>query len=194
MRCGWLLGPMALIVAGCATVNTVSEPVILPDTVTAIRTWSMDGRIGVKAKDQAWQANLVWEHDPQQDRLRISGPLNQGLVSVIVQKDLIYINEGNGVSELSKDPDAALRKKLGFAVPLGSLRYWIMGVPDPDRSSSPLGYSTVAADAEGFLQSGWTVQPDKMANVNGWMLPRTLNVQGAGVKLKILADNWMIKD
>lgn len=187
--CALLLS--GVLLAGCATVNTVPQPVVLPDSPASIRAWSVDGRIGVQTVDQAWQANLYWEHSPEQDRLRISGPLSQGLVSIVVQKDLIYVNEGNGMTQLSRDPDAMLRQRLGFAVPLTSLRYWMLGVPDPDRSSRAV---PGGEDGGGFEQAGWQIFPAALASVDGWMLPRKLRAQGAGVKLKILADDWQLRE
>jgi len=171
-----------LMLAGCASVQEQSKTKV----PSSIRSWSMDGRIGVQSSEGAWQANLYWEHDPAQDRLRISGPLNQGLVSIVVQKDLIYVNEGEGVTTLSRDPDAMLRQRLGFAIPLTSLRYWVLGVSDPEKASVSL------SDAR-FRQLGWEVVVDELAPVSGWSLPQKLRVQGAGVRLKILADTWDVK-
>jgi len=111
---------------------------------------------------------------------------NQGLVSIVVQKDLIYVNEGDGVTTLSRDPDAMLRQRLGFAIPLTSLRYWVLGVSDPDEAS-------VSLSKAGFRQLGWEVVVDELTPVSGWNLPQKLRVQGAGVRLKILADTWDVK-
>lgn len=177
--------PLLFLVA-CASVQKTPPSDISSKTPASIQSWSMDGRIGVQSAEGAWHANLYWEHAPEQDRLRISGPLSQGLVSIIVQKDLIYLNEGNGVTSLSRDPDAMLRQRLGFAIPLTSLRYWMLGVSDPGKKSVPLA-------AGGFQQAGWEIAPDKLTTVAGWTLPQKLRVQGAGVKLKILADSWDIK-
>lgn len=182
---------LAFLVVGCATLKPVSKPVVVADSPGSIKAWSMDGRIGVQASERAWQANLYWEHDPAQDRLRISGPLSQGLVSIVVQKDLIFVNEGNGVTSLSRDPDSMLRQRLGFSVPLSSLRYWIMGIPDP---GSPSNRAHTDDRGDDFEQADWLVSTDEMVKVAGWMLPRKLRVQGAGVKLKILADSWELKD
>ena len=171
-----------LMLAGCASVQEQSKI----QAPSSIRSWSMDGRIGVQSSEGAWQANLYWEHDPAQDRLRISGPLNQGLVSIVVQKDLIYVNEGDGVTTLSHDPDAMLRQRLGFAIPLASLRYWVLGVSDPEKAS-------ISLSEAGFRQLGWEVLVDELTPVSGWNLPQKLRVQGAGVRLKILADTWDVK-
>ncbi len=153
----------------------------------------MDGRIAVQSGEKAWQANLFWEHEPQQDRLRLSGPWSQGLVSIILQKDLIYLNEGGGVTTLSKDPDAMLREKLGFVVPLASLRYWVLGRPNPALSSHS-GTAHESDEDRAFEQSGWQIQIQSTSPVDGWLLPQKLVAQGAGVKLKIVTDQWVIRE
>jgi outer membrane lipoprotein LolB len=157
----------------------------------ALKTWRMEGRIGVQTAEDAWQANLFWDHEPTQDRLRLSGPLSQGMISIVLQKDLIYVNEGDGVTQLSRDPDALLRERLGFAVPLSSLRYWILGVPDSERVYTPVYGSDGALS--GFQQAGWAVRMDRFMNVENHVVPQKMQVQGSGVKLKIIADTWDIK-
>lgn len=192
IRASWSAGLAAFALSGCATVATVSKPVELPESPASLQAWSLDGRIGAQATDKAWQANLYWEHAPTQDRLRISGPLSQGLVSIVVQKDLIYVNEGKGSETLSRDPEALLKQRLGFAVPLTSLRFWILGIPDPDHSFESTGNGDDAAG--GFRQAGWVIHPENVANVDGWMLPQKIRAEGPGVKLKILADNWTLSN
>lgn len=182
---------MALLV-GCASVR--KEPPAVPAVEKALYSftaWRMEGRIGVQTGEDAWQANLFWEHDAAQDRLRVSGPLSQGMVSIVLQKDLIYINEGNGVTELSRDPEAMLKERLGFAVPLSSLRYWILGAPDPGSPHTP--FHAGDGSSQGFRQSGWTIRLEHFMTVQERMLPQKMVVQGSGVKLKIVADSWEIK-
>jgi len=188
----WLLIFSSLLSA-CSTLQTVAPVVDLPDSPESLTRWSMDGRIGVQSGEKAWQANLFWEHDPQQDRLRLSGPWSQGLVSIILQKDLIYVNEGAGVTALSKDPDAVLREKLGFVVPLASLRYWILGRPNPHLGSRP-GPAEGGDENQAFEQSGWHINVQNTTQVDGWLLPQKLVAQGAGVKLKIVTDQWVIRE
>jgi outer membrane lipoprotein LolB len=188
----WILILVSLLSA-CSTVQTVAPRLDLPDSPEFLTRWSMDGRIAVQSGEKAWQANLFWEHEPQQDRLRLSGPWSQGLVSIVLQKDLIYVNEGGGVTALSKDPDAMLREKLGFVVPLASLRYWVLGRPNPALSSRP-GAAHESDEDSAFEQSGWQIQVQNTSQVDGWLLPQKLVAQGAGVKLKIVTDQWVIRE
>jgi outer membrane lipoprotein LolB len=184
------------LLAGCApfqaeTVRPTPAGEAAKQALYSIQFWRMEGRIGVQTAEDAWQANLFWEHEPAQDRLRVSGPLSQGMVSIIVQKDLIYINEGNGVTQLSRDPDAMLRERLGFAVPLASLRYWILGVPNPEQNAT-----TIPAGGDssgGFEQAGWLVRVERSREIENRTLPQRLLIQGHGVKLKIIGDNWEIR-
>ncbi|SMF94075.1 outer membrane lipoprotein LolB [Methylomagnum ishizawai] len=190
-----LLLAALMVLPGCAWFRGTGTPAPAVEAdraaLYALKAWRMDGRIGIQTAHDAWQANLFWEHEPAQDRLRISGPLSQGMISIVLQKDLIYINEGNGVTQLSRDPDAALRERLGFAVPLSSLRSWILGIPDPGLESTPL--PAEAGAVGGFRQSGWTIHLDQYMEANGHPLPRKFRIQGSGVKLKIVADTWEIK-
>ena len=155
-----------------------------------LKTWRLEGRIGVQTASDGWQANLFWEHDADQDRLRVSGPFSQGMVSIILQKDLIYVNEGGGVTELSRDPDAMLKDRLGFAVPLSSLRYWVVGLPDPNQVHTPVyggGGSLL-----GFRQAGWTLRYQRYMGVGDRVMPQKMAIQGPEVKLKLIADSWHV--
>lgn len=157
-----------------------------------IKVWKLEGRIAVKTQDDGWTANLVWEHDPLQDRLRISGPFSQGLLSIVVQDDLIHVNEGNGVEQTSREPDALLRERLGFSVPLRSLRYWVTGVPAPDTEYAQLpGEAGVISR---FSQQGWNLAYEKFSRVGGYHLPQKATINGHDVRLKLIADDWLIKD
>lgn len=168
------------IVSGCASLPELADHGY---TAKEQQKWEMEARVAVRASQDAWQADLVWTHDDGQDRLRLSGPLSQGLISIVVQKDLIYINEGDGHEYLAKDPDAALKARLGFSVPLKSLRFWMLGSPNPEEASIPL-------HEEGFVQQDWRISPSGRMSVNGRTLPERLVVEGADVRLKIIVDQW----
>lgn len=188
--CVWLA---AVGLAGCAGL-----PGKVADTPVAqsrqglyqVSAWKLEGRIGAKMGGEGWNANLFWEHDGGQDRLRISGPFSQGAVSIIVQRDLVYVNEGNGVVTLAREPDDWLKKRLGFAVPLRSLRYWVLGLPAPG-----IDYKSVldaAGGLAGFEQQGWALAFQGFAKEGDFMLPQKMTIRGYDVALKLIADEWVL--
>ncbi len=184
----WVLGVVLVALAGCAIHPERDEGVTMVAPDAAAR-WVLDGRIGVQGGPQAIQASLIWEHDARQERLRLSGPLSQGLVSVVAQGDVLLINEGEGAQTVYRNPDQALRERLGVPVPLVSLKYWVLGIPDPAAESKPMGGKAIHF---GFEQAGWRVTPSEPKEVGAWRLPGRLVVEGHGVKLKIVIDEWRV--
>ncbi len=158
----------------------------------AIKAWTLEGRIAVKSGNEGWSANLFWEHDGGQERLRLYGPFGQGAVSIILQNQMIYINEGNGVVNSSRDPEELLTRKLGFSVPLGSLRYWVLGLPAPDIS-----YQAELDDKgglKGFQQQAWVLGFENFENVGNFVMPQKMTIQGSQVRLRLVVDEWVFKN
>ena len=158
----------------------------------ASKAWTLEGRIAVKSGNEGWSANLYWEHDGGQERLRLYGPFGQGAVSIILQNQMIYINEGNGVVNSSRDPEELLTRKLGFSVPLGSLRYWVLGLPAPDIS-----YQAELDDKgglKGFQQQAWVLGFENFENVGNFVMPQKMTIQGSQVRLRLVVDEWVFKN
>ena len=157
-----------------------------------VKQWKLEGRIAVKSGNEGWNANLFWEHDGGQERLRIYGPFGQGAVSIVVQSDLVYINEGNGAVTSSREPDQMLKQRLGFFVPLRSLRYWVLGLPAPD-----IGYQAELDEKgglKGFSQQGWVLAFDDFSTVGDFVMPQKMTIQGNEVRLKLVVDEWVLKN
>jgi len=191
LACGWLA---AAGLSGCAAwPGKAVTPAVAQSRqgLYQLQAWKLEGRIGAKVGDEGWSANLFWEHEGGQDRLRIAGPFSQGAVSIIVQSDLVYVNEGKGVVTLSREPDDWLKKRLGFTVPLRSLRYWVLGLPAPDAEYKAV--LDAAGGLAGFEQQGWAVAFDGFGSAGGFVLPKKMSVRGGAATLKLIADEWILK-
>lgn len=151
--------------------------------------WRLSGRLGVKTHDDAWSAHLVWEHRPAADNLRLTSPWHQGGVVIDwAQNAGISIREGTKQPEISADPDALLRAKLGFAIPLPALRYWVLGLPAPLPVAR--AESSHLDGTEVLHQAGWAIRYQRYVQVNGVRLPDRLEVEGRGVRLRLAVDEW----
>ena len=189
--CGWLL---VACLPGCALLaGKSSKPPMTESRQQLYRlpVWKLEGRIAAKMGQEGWNANLVWEHEGGQERLRIFGPFNQGTVSIIVQSDLVYVNEGNGVVTSSRDPNGWLKSRLGFAVPLRSLRYWVLGLPAPDAEYTP--ELDAGGGLVGFQQGGWALSFERFDAIGDKVLPKKMTIRGSEVVLRLVADEWIFK-
>lgn len=181
-------------VAGCASLEPVPVRVLTPDErkeLYDIKAWAMDGRIAVDAEGDAWHASFSWRHDRKEDVLHIAGPLGQGAVDIVLRGQWIQITRADGTSEESDRPDELLRARLGVAVPLSALRYWVLGAPEPD-------YEHVSRfDSSGQLralkQQGWDVIYERYSGEGEWVLPKKMLITQSDIKLKIIVDQWRIE-
>jgi outer membrane lipoprotein LolB len=147
-------------------------------------TWSLDGRVAASIGKQGWQAGLAWSQQGNITDLHFSGPLGLGA------SELRLTPEGLSVDGAPPRTDAAqiLQERLGVDLPLASLRYWILGVPDPDEPST---VTRNAMDrAQQLQQEGWTIDIGRYVPVGGDWLPGQLTVQRDQVRVRIAVDHW----
>ncbi|MFO1419249.1 MAG: lipoprotein insertase outer membrane protein LolB [Methylotetracoccus sp.] len=186
-----LVAVVGLVLGGCGTAPLRTEgPAADQSALRALAHWRLDGRIAVQTPKEAIQAGLFWEHEGTQDRLRLSGPLSQGTVSIVVQPDVVLIRDSAGRTTMSRDVEQALKRELGVAVPVASLRWWVTGLPEPDVTGE------ARYDASGRLQRldqrGWQIEFERFVSVGGLSLPQKMAAQGGDIKLKLVVDDWSV--
>ncbi len=181
---------MLLWLGSCAVVQPPAGKTAR-DKLEALNHWRLEGRIAVQSTNDAFQANLFWEHENRQDRLRVSGPFSQGVLSIVLQDDQILIRDSNGVAKSSRNVKALLKQELGFAVPLSSLRYWVLGISEPAGAPVQAVYDQVGRLRQ-LRQNGWILDFQNFVAVGDYVLPQKLAARGADLKLKLFVDDWVI--
>jgi outer membrane lipoprotein LolB len=147
-----------------------------------LKSWSLEGRIAITATNDSWSANIEWKHQPEQELIKLSGPLGQGAVLIELTEDTVKIDRGGGNVQTSSQPKQFINQQLGMFVPLQSLRFWVVGLPESDRAYQ--------ATSDGFVQDGWLVAYKEMQHHGAESLPHKLAVSDARVKLKLIIDQW----
>ena len=83
---------------------------------------------------------------------------------------------------------AELTNRLGFDPPIDSLRYWVLGVPEPGHpAQESLDSQQRLATLE---QDGWQILYTDYMSVSGEWLPAKLTLQRLGVRLRLVVDGW----
>jgi len=167
-RLCWAVLPALMLLQGCATepwLPFAGEPV----PAQGISAWRLDGRVAVQTAAEGWSANLVWKHDPETDHLALSGPMQQRAATILARKDFVSFRSADGTDIIANDADALLRERVGIAIPLGVLRYWVLGVPSPDHAYAP---DPSGEDARDFLQLGWSLHYGDYLAADAMRLPR----------------------
>ena len=146
--------------------------------------WQMDGRAAVAQGGQGWQATLTWHQRDSTTEVRLAGPLGVGAMA------LLRTPEGVSIDGAAPSASALtqLQQRLGFALPLDDLRYWLLGVPGPD---TPFELQRNAQDrAQTLLQDGWSAEYDRYLPVAGDLLPAHVVLSRDDVRVRIVVDHW----
>lgn len=179
-----------LTLSGCSTLSTTPEIAYQPTTAQNelydLQRWAFEGRIAITGKNDAWSANINWEHSPTEDLIKLSGPLGQGGVLIQLNASGVTIDQGGGDVKSSTDVENFINQQVGLSVPVNSLRYWVVGLPDKSQTASTI--------ENGFEQVGWKNQYKTMQPVGSYVLPRNMTVTSETVKLKLFIDQWILDD
>jgi outer membrane lipoprotein LolB len=153
--------------------------------------FSLTGRVAATHGTQGISAGLRWQQHQDAAQMSLSGPLGLGAVSVSLSGESIRMRSGDG---RTLEGDAALvelSRLLGFDPPLQSLRFWVVGVPDPTGSAAVPTLDDQQR-LQKLLQDGWTVAYDAYLSVHGEWLPRRLTVTREDLRLKLVIDDWQL--
>ncbi|CCE25034.1 lipoprotein insertase outer membrane protein LolB [Methylotuvimicrobium alcaliphilum] len=147
-----------------------------------LREWSLDGRVSLTAQHDSWTAAIEWRRADSEEMIRVSGPFGQGAVDIHIADDYVDVDRGGGAVRYYDWSDEFITEQLGFYVPLRSLRYWVVGLTDPNESFENIG--------NGFIQDNWTIRYRKMQKTDRGLLPYKIDVSNPEVKLKLIIDQW----
>jgi outer membrane lipoprotein LolB len=187
--------PIAIL-AGCAASGGLDLPELTDwetrqEVLGDIDEWQFAGRIGVSAADEGFNGQLWWRQDGVVFRARISGPLGIGTVFINGDRRELTVTDSDGeVTELV-DAEAELRQMYGWTIPISSLRFWALGIPDPSASAE------TEFDGDGQLarlrQRNWQVEFTQYREGGGQLMPRRLTAVNDDVKVRLVIDNWVFR-
>lgn len=193
MRRAWLIA-FLLLGAGCATTRQAYD---LPEmesweTRAAIlgdvEEWQFKGRIAVKAGDDGFNGRFSWEQDDDAFNATVSGPLGMGTVRIAGDGRAVVLTDKDGVATELDDVELELQYRYGWAIPVASLRFWVLGIPDPARPA------VTEIDDEGLLrrleQGGWSVDITGYQQGGGQSMPRILSASNSATRVRVVIDRW----
>jgi outer membrane lipoprotein LolB len=189
----WGVAAAALALAACRAAP-LPGPVPPPwltrrPELQAREHFELKGRVAVAAGTQGFNARLRWQQDGARAQLALEGPLGAGAVHIDAQGDDLDIVTASGARLASDAARAELGARLGFDPPLASLRYWILGVPDPAQP----GEETLDPERQRLTrleQDGWRIDYGGYVVVGSEWLPARLTLERADVRVKLLVDDW----
>lgn len=189
----WLL--TVLLLAGCSSV-----PEILPvkdpaqvwqsrqQALSSVQHWRISGRLVVTNGVEAWHLKVDWRQDADVYVIHLSGPFGAGHVRLQGSHSGVVLQNADNESFYAQDAEELLYAQTGVRMPMGGLRYWIVGLPDPTGNGVP------QLDAFGRLQrleqQQWNIVFKRYKSVNGLELPEKIFIDKQDVDIRLVIDEW----
>jgi outer membrane lipoprotein LolB len=183
------------LLAGCVSAPPAKPPPSISwaqrrAQLQMLDPFELSGRVAVAAGSEGFSAHLDWDQSGARTTVQLNGPLGIGGIHVVANGATLHVENSKGQHLESDEARAELRAKLGFDPPLTSLRYWVLGVPDPGVPSM----ETVGSDQRlaALEQSGWEISYSSYVNAGGNWLPQRLALQRGEVRVRLVVDHWQM--
>ena len=177
---------LAGVLAGCAGLAERPTPASSAG-IAGLTAWIAAGRLAVAAGSEGGSGGFVWQQQGPETRLRLRGPLGAGAFEIASDGEQLSVTDAAG-QVLGDDAHATLRSRLGADLPLSSLRYWIIGLPDPTAPARVT--ESEAAPLRTIEQHGWTIAYDAFTSSGGFPLPARITATHGDVRLRLTVSDW----
>ena len=176
-----------LVLAGCAAAPRAPDEAAVPDPA-ALRQWTASGRMAIAAGEEGGSGSFTWQQDDATTRLDLRGPLGAGAVHLTIAPGSLSLADGAGRVLDAAAAEAELRARLGADLPWASLRYWMLGLPDP--ASAAAVRNADAAPWRVIEQGGWQLTYDAFRAEQGLALPQRFSAERAALRVRVVVDRW----
>lgn len=150
--------------------------------------YGLNGRVAVAANGQGFSASLRYQQLPRSSNLALDGPLGIGGLRVDLEGEDLAIATSRGEKLDGDAARAELERRLGFALPLSQLRWWLLGIPAPGDAA--VNEDAGTGEIRDFTQAGWRVSINTRAAGLGFSLPQRLTAEREGARLKLMVERW----
>lgn len=184
---------IAALLSACATVREQTAPGgqtwnVRRPKLQAREHFDLKGRVAVAAGNEGFNARLLWRQTGTRSNVALDGPLGAGGVQITADGASLSVETSRGEHLDDQAARSELATRLGFDPPLTSLRFWVLGVPDP---ASPAKETLDKQQRLASLQQdGWQVDYGAYTSVGGEWLPSRVTLQRAGVRVRLIVDGW----
>ena len=183
-----------LLLAGCATTRPSVDLPEISDwpsrqaVLGAVQDWGFNGRIAVKAGDEGFNAKFKWTQTGDVFFATVSGPLGIGTVRIAGDGGNIVLTDKDGLDTVLVDPEAELYLRYGWTIPVNSLRYWALGIPDP--ATEALVQTDDAGRLAELRQGNWLLTISRYRENAGQEMPRILTASNPDTRVRMVIDKW----
>lgn len=186
----WLAA--VFILAGCATRPPTQSLTWAKQQkqLAKISAWQINGGVSLHFDKQSIITNFSWQQKEDQYVITLSSAL--GLFSVKLEGNANGVTFWQSADEKfsATTAEQLMQQQLGWSLPVTSLRYWVLGLPEPKHPyQATFDQNQQLATLK---QQGWYINYQRFVQVNNLFLPEKILLTNQSINVKIVIKNWQI--
>jgi outer membrane lipoprotein LolB len=154
--------------------------------------WEFNGRIAVKTDTDGFNGKLRWAQNGDDFTATVSGPLGIGTVRLEGDERSVVMTDKDGVRTEIEDAELELYYRYGWTIPVASLRYWALGIPDP-ATPAETDFNE-HGQLHTLAQRNWSVSISRYADGGGQLMPKLLTAENSDTRVRLVIDHWIFFD
>jgi len=180
--------------AGCAAPKSAMLPEMADwETRRAVLRgldhWEFNGRIAVRTGEDGFNGKLRYTQERRGFEAAVSGPLGIGTVLLEGNGRGVTLTDKDGVRTELDDAELELRYRYGWTIPVASLSYWALGIPDPRQPAETVFNDD--GELVSLVQRGWSVSITRYGEGGGQRMPDRLTAENPDTRVRLVIDHWI---
>jgi outer membrane lipoprotein LolB len=187
-----LLAALTLLLDACRTLP-VPAATAWPQqraALQALASYQFRGQLAAATATEGFSAALSWQQDGIRSDAQLRAPFGVGGALLRFDGSNLQMTASNGAVLGGAAARDAMINLLGFEPPLASLRYWLLGVPDPTGPGEEV--LDGAQHLRRLRQSDWQIDYADYARSSGQWLPGLITLRRDNAKLKVHVSRWQL--
>jgi outer membrane lipoprotein LolB len=160
-------------------------------SLNGIHQFELKGRLGVQADGKGYSASLLWQHNADQDDIRIYSPLGGQLARITKTAEGIRLEDAQGQVTMGTDAESLTQSLLGWRLPLNGLADWALGRP-ANSAMAKLTWDD-AGHTLSLNEADWAIAYQHYQASPAAFLPHKLTLINARVQLKLVVEKWTLQ-
>ena len=153
--------------------------------------FELKGRIAVAAGEEGFSAGLRWRQRDADALIELDGPFGVGGLRLRASGESLELTTARGERLDGEAARVELERRLGFALPVTALRYWVRGVPAPGAGAAAEQLEPGSGRLAALEQAGWKVEFPAYVEVPvAGELPRRMTASRESTRLRMVIDDW----
>jgi len=156
----------------------------------AVAQFTFAGRMAAATASEGFSASVNWQQQGLNSDLTLRSPLGFGGAHLQFDGTTLQMTASDGTLLDGAAAHAELVRVFGFEPPLASLRYWLLGVPDPAAEASETLDATQRL--QNLQQLDWQIAYGDYVPEAGFWLPQRVSLQRGALRLKLIVTRWQL--